>query len=70
MREKMTIVLKMTPSEASAVADALSYFGMASADNFGAGYDDDREAKRNHAKVDKVLIRLTRAVLKDMRSTR
>lgn len=58
----MRKALMLTPQEADAVEDALSYYEMVSANNFGGGYYDEegREERKAHKRVSRVLKRVTK----------
>lgn len=58
--------LSLTVEDASAVADALSYWVMAARDNYGSGYQhgnpDDAEERRTHRRVSRITDRLAARV--------
>lgn len=58
----MRKALMLTPQEADAVADALSYYEMVCTDNFGGGYhgEEGREERKAHKRVSRVLKRVTK----------
>jgi hypothetical protein len=62
MRKKGRLTISMTVEQAQAVEDALAYFEAISADNFGAGYEqnqDDRALRRSHGLAARFRARLT-----------
>ena len=60
MAAKGRINLSLSVEDASAVADALSYYNMASSNNFDMGYRGDPEARDEHRRTKKIESRLVR----------
>lgn len=64
----LSITLKMSPEEAQAVEDALSYYGLAHGlTNFDMGYEgeDGREERKAHKRAARVMERLTKRLEAD-----
>ena len=62
MARQETVKLTLTADDAHAVNEALAYYYMAAANNFGAGYErgnpDDTERRDVHRRVKKIEYRL------------